>query len=150
MCSLSDRFWSKVVRGKPNECWLWVAARDRLGYGTFHVGGPRKRNTMRKAHRVAYELTHGAIGDDLKVLHSCDNPQCVNPAHLRAGTQKDNALDREERGRAAKGERHGGALLTLEAVHFIRQSTATQRDLAHRFCVSRQAIGDVRNFRTWN
>ena len=87
-----ERFWSKVK--KTPECWLWTAYRDNKGYGEF--GLDRK---VHKAHRVAYLLTYGAIPEGAHILHSCDNPQCVNPKHLRAGTRKDNMQDKVQRGR---------------------------------------------------
>ena len=86
-----ERFWSKV--NKTDVCWYWTAYRDDKGYGTFGLNGK-----LQKAHRVAYELTYGAIPDGAHILHSCDNPPCVNPAHLRAGTRSDNMRDKVARG----------------------------------------------------
>ena len=90
-----DRFWSKVDKHSDAECWLWMAGKTKLGYGLFRID-----NRMRTASRVAYELTYGEIADGLCVLHSCDNPNCVNPNHLRVGTRKDNAQDMVKRNRA--------------------------------------------------
>ena len=87
-----EQFWAKVDR--DGECWEWAAARNSKGYGSLCVGG---KWTM--AHRHAYALTHGPIAKGLVVRHTCDNPPCVNPAHLLLGTYSDNMRDALERGR---------------------------------------------------
>ena len=94
-----ERFWSKV--DKSGECWEWTAATNSTGYGQFLWN-----KSPRLAHRVAWMLHTEA--DDLlppedKLLHSCDNPLCVRPSHLRVGTQKDNAKDMMDRGRWVAG-----------------------------------------------
>lgn len=86
------KFWNQV--DKSGECWLWTGCRDDQGYGRTWADG-KSTNT----HRLAYRLAHGEIPESAYVLHSCDNPPCVNPAHLRIGTQLDNMRDRSERGR---------------------------------------------------
>jgi hypothetical protein len=97
-----DRFWSRVAEGEPDECWEWIGARGPQGYGMFQV----KIRMARRAHRISYELAHGPIPEGMQVLHRCDNPPCVNPAHLRLGTARDNTYDM-----LAKG-RHVGAAKT--------------------------------------
>jgi hypothetical protein len=90
--TLTERFWTKVERGLPDRCWEWRAGRDNHNYGNFSV-----HSVMHHAHRIAYELTYGPIPDGCMVLHSCDNPPCCNPAHLRTGTHVDNMRDMRER-----------------------------------------------------
>jgi hypothetical protein len=92
---LSRRFWAKVDRRGPDRCWEWTGKLAK-GYGSIRWCGQ-----WLLAHRLSYVWTHGAIQDGLLVIHSCDNPKCVNPAHLRLGTHRDNALDTVERGQWA-------------------------------------------------
>lgn len=86
-----QRFWSKVDRRGPDECWPWLAAKSATRYGVFD---------KTRAHRVAYALTHGLIPEGRIVCHRCDNPPCCNPAHLWLGTPKDNTADMVAKGRA--------------------------------------------------
>jgi hypothetical protein len=90
-----DSFVSKVEINFDNisGCWDWKAFKNPDGYGMFKVNG-----IMRLAHRVAYQ-NFVRSGDHKVVMHICDNPKCVNPTHLIAGTQKDNMKDRLFKGR---------------------------------------------------
>ena len=78
----------------PSGCWFWTAYKDRAGYGTVRVGSKK-----RKAHRVMHEQIKGEIPAGLLVCHSCDNPSCVNPAHLWVGSSSENILDAVAKGR---------------------------------------------------
>jgi hypothetical protein len=72
-------FWMRVQKGPDNVCWPWLGGRTEQGYGRARVTGwPEKR-----AHRVAYELTHGEISDYSRVTQTCENLACCNPAHLK-------------------------------------------------------------------
>jgi len=143
------RFWSRVaIDPTPKACWMWTASTDANGYGAFSFGG----NT--KAHRVAYTLSKGPIPNGLVILHSCDNPRCVNPDHLRAGTQRENVADMDARGRRAStaGEKHGRSKLTEPDVLAIRARAADGERadvLASEYGVKRNAIYQIVTRTRW-
>jgi hypothetical protein len=78
------------------ECWIYTGCLDHKGYGTIST---EVHGRPRKAHRVCYEHHFGPIPEGHGVLHRCDTPACVNPAHLFAGTQTDNMRDMVAKGR---------------------------------------------------
>lgn len=105
----AERFWSKTDR--TGECWVWTGARrsaDQYGGGTYGVLSQQTdgRRVHSYAHRRAYELTYGPIPPGLFVLHSCDNPPCINPAHLSLGTSAENMAEAGKRHRVPEGKRH--------------------------------------------
>lgn len=149
---LAERFWSKVDRGKADECWEWTAGRFKAGYGAF----ARTRELgPAYAHRMAYELTYGPIPDGMDVCHTCDNPPCCNPAHHFLGTHGDNMADMSAKGRAAgaRGERHRSARLTREQVMEARRRFTGARGeiiaLARAYGVSDWAMSQALHGVTW-
>jgi hypothetical protein len=147
---LHERFWSKVKRGAPNECWPWQEGRNEQGYGRFKIG-----RLNHGAHRVAYLLTTGADPGKEDVLHSCDNPPCCNPAHLSLGDDKRNAAERDARGRAAShaGSHNGRAVLTEETATYAMARLLTGRerqvDIARAFGSSQARISGLWLLKTW-
>ena len=91
-----ERFWSKVAK-TDDGCWLWTAGGTKAGYGLFHPSTVKVY-----AHRYSYVLANGPIPEGMVVRHDCDTPRCVNPAHLRLGTNADNVRDRVQRGRTTR------------------------------------------------
>ncbi len=147
--TIAERFWPKVNIGPQDQCWEWQAAMGTDGYG-------RLGHNMR-THRLAWELTYGAIPDGLWVLHHCDNRACVNPDHLFLGTALDNTRDMIAKGRqkivpGLKGERNPTSKLTLEQVREIRERYArgeNQRALGREFGVSKSLIGNIVRGEAW-
>jgi len=91
---LKDRFWAKVDKRGPDECWPWTSITSK-GYGVIYVN-PRKR----RASQVSWEIANGRpFPDDMHACHTCDNPICVNPAHIFPGTRSDNLSDASRKGR---------------------------------------------------
>lgn len=153
-----ERFWEKVdASGGGDACWPWLAARDVDGYGFFFIA--RGLSSVR-ATRFMWELFNGAIAEGLLACHSCDNPPCVNPAHLFLGTPTDNARDRESKHRhphigplsPRRGERHPFAKLTDDDVRYIRSAVSEgvrPIRLAERFGVGKNAISDIVHRKKW-
>jgi hypothetical protein len=142
-------FWAKV--NMLGQCWIWTGARTPAGYGKVGYGG-----RYYGAHRCAFEYTFGRPEDGLFVCHHCDNPPCVNPAHLYAGTPADNTADMYERGRAGLtgpvGIRNSHAVLNEEQVRQIRGMFATgasTRDLARTFGITSGYVNRILNGKTW-
>jgi hypothetical protein len=98
-CSDKCRFFAKVI--KTESCWIWTSTKNRKGYGTIKWGPKDK-----KAHRVSYLIHKGDIPDGKIIMHSCDNPSCVNPDHLKIGTDQENISDCVSKDRNCKGENH--------------------------------------------
>lgn len=88
--------------GEPmSGCWLWLAGRYPNGYGALRAYG-----RTRQAHRVSHQVFNGPLSDGQCVMHRCDLRPCVNPAHLVAGTARDNMQDAQRKGRLSTGDRH--------------------------------------------
>lgn len=112
----SERYWKRVDRRAPEECWPWIGTRYPNGYGLFHRGGRDGHNVA--AHRLSYELTYGPIKEKMKICHRCDNPSCCNPNHLFKGSQGDNISDAISKGRklgTSQGGSCGGQFKFTEA-----------------------------------
>lgn len=140
-------FWAKVKNG-PGGCWVWTGYRQWFGHGALTRTADGKPRTV-LAHRHAWTLLKGPIPADKCLLHTCDNPPCVNPDHLYIGDRIDNAADRLSRGRAAKGEKLGR--LTEADVLEIRRLKGKVRagDLAVRFGVSRTHVYAIQHRGCW-
>lgn len=155
------RFWSKVRIG--DGCWEWTSTTIPSGYGQFWVCG---RNYP--AHRLSYEQRFGPIPAGLFACHHCDNPRCVRPSHLFAGTVADNSADMVAKGRAAtghrnaafkhperkpRGETHGSSVITnaiVLAIREARRSGERLRSIALRLGVSETTVSRVATGRSWS
>ena len=168
----ADRFWAKVYkRGLipahlDTPCWLWMAGKQPFSYGHFHRA---EKGQGEAAHRVAWELTHGASAGEAHVLHKCDNPPCCNPDHLYVGGPHENRMDALRRGRdntasgddngsrtvphrRPRAESHGNAKLSWSASVAIRTAVAagaTQASQAKKYNVSPATVSAVINNKRW-
>ena len=142
-------------------CWVWQGGVTTGGYGSAHVG----RKTYR-AHRISWVVFRGDIPIGLWVLHTCDNPPCINPEHLYLGTRADNDQDAKDRNRLATGDRHGMRLhpesvprgerqgssrLTADIVRQMRilAGSMTQCALAQQFGITQVHVGRIINRQEW-
>lgn len=142
----NERFWSRV--SKTDGCWLWTArTQAKRGYGLMWWNGKTTG-----AHRVSYEIHHGEIHSGSVVMHTCDTPACVNPAHLVVGTHADNQYDKVRKQRQARGSSQGHAKLVESQVLEIRARLAAgerQNHLAREFGVNPCTINDIAKRRWW-
>jgi hypothetical protein len=147
--AVPERFWAKVDKRGPEECWVWTGARSKLGYGKVRSG-----RLLIAAHRIALLHSGVEIPAGMFVLHSCDNRPCCNPSHLRVGTKKDNAIDRALRNPDswAMGSRNAAARLTAEDVLSIRERLAGGEygaALAREYSVAQTTISAINRRSTW-
>ena len=146
--TIEQRFWEKVE--KSDGCWLWKSAFGTRGYGLFWNVG---KNIY--AHRFSWQVANAStVPEGLVVMHSCDNPACVNPAHLSVGTHKDNQIDKANKGRSLRGSKNPSAKLNDESVRRIRELYSgggfTHQVLADMFGVKyKSTIGSVVRNKTW-
>lgn len=156
-----DAFWRRVDKQGPEPshvtglgpCWLWTGAKDRRGYGRVYIPHEGGRRTT-GAHRHGYQLVNGPIDPDINVLHRCDNPPCVNPAHLFLGTQADNVADALAKNRVAVADALPQTVLTEEqvvrAIREITDGANTLRELAREFGVTESTLNSaVRGTKSW-
>ena len=136
-----SRFWRKIQ--KTTGCWLWTAAKNKKGYGIFGLG-----KQTDKAHRIAWRLIVGPIPAGLFVLHKCDVPNCVNPAHLFLGTNLDNVKDMIAKGRNSPPPPMGGwnrIVLSEESLLLLGKIPDTE--IARKANVSKYVIQRLRRSR---
>lgn len=140
-----QRFAMLYTPEPATGCWLWIGAVDKNGYGKVKVD--RKHL---KSHRWSWVLHNGQIPDGSQVLHRCDVPGCVNPAHLFIGSNQDNVDDRERKGRSYDPSIHS-AKLTAEQVDEIRRlrGVETTVSLGVRFGVSHGQISRIQLGSSW-
>ena len=171
------RFWSKVDRtsghGPEGDCWIWTASKMPAGYGRFCAS--KAERWWELAHRFSWFLVHGPIPKGVFICHRCDNPSCVNPAHLFAGSHGDNMRDMATKGRAAKrcpvdrsegskrgyaahsekwkrGPGHHNAKLDEEKVREIRQLWAdgqSQQSIAGEYGLSQANVSSIVRRAAW-
>lgn len=142
---IKDRLMAKVRR--YGGCWLWTGAKITSGYGVMVVNRQKKY-----VHRLSYATFIGDIGDKL-VCHSCDVPACINPKHLWIGTDRDNSIDRDTKGRVAHGSRQWKSKLTEKSCADMRRMARERGISTARLCsifdVSERTVHRVLRCTTW-
>lgn len=138
------RLFSRKIY-KTDSCWLWTGSKIKTGYGLAYTGLKSDgRKDRHYAHRIAYAIAYGVAPASLEVMHSCDVPRCVNPAHLSLGTHQQNIADREARGRGRK-ESPKIRKITVEGVLEIRASVQSSAFFAQKWGVCVSHINRIRN-----
>jgi hypothetical protein len=150
MKSLSERLLSKIVIDNETGCWNWTAYKNVDGYGQLLV-----KRQAHGAHRISYQVHRGQIPVNMKVCHSCDNPACINPAHLFLGTQTENVADMDAKGRRARGDSvankgvdHPMAKLSESDVLAIKAAKSS-RGLSKKYGVDYRHIWRIRTGKRW-
>lgn len=136
---LVERFWNTVL--KTDECWVWLGDSTSNGYGRYFFKGTKRY----MAHRFSYELECGPISEGLQVCHKCDNRICVRPSHLFLGTAKDNAIDRQMKGRQIRK-------LTASQVVTIRERLLAGehgKALAEEFGITTASLSRINTNTNW-
>lgn len=147
MTDLRERFMTKFVRVE-HGCWEWTAYQTKRGYGCIGVGS---KSVL--AHRVAWLLFRGEFDGALHVLHSCDNPCCVNPEHLFLGDHVANMSDMAQKGRSTHGSAKSCSKITEDIVRTIRERYAnggvTSVQIAAELGVRPNTISGAINGKSW-
>lgn len=148
MRPIAQRLAERSIPEPNSGCLLWMGAANNWGYGIMVINGRHVG-----AHRLSYEDAHGGIPPGLHVLHKCDVPACINPAHLFLGTNLDNIRDRERkrRGRVPlqEGERNVNAILRESDVREILTDSRHYKVIAAAYGVSPATISSIRSGHAW-
>ena len=141
-----QRFFKKFEMKTSTECWDWEACVNNRGYGKFSLDSKHIY-----AHRFSYIIHNGEIPKNLCVMHSCDNPKCVNPWHLSVGTHQDNMNDKCAKNRQARmfGEDNPKSKLTVEQVHDIRTKRMMGIEFAELYNIDKSQISRIQNNLKW-
>jgi HNH endonuclease len=135
---------ARIAIDDSTGCWNWTGSKGRRGYGWIWDGS---RNC--RAHRLSYKLHCGPIADGMQVCHRCDNPPCVNPAHLFLASDAENKADKMAKGRQARGSGNGQAKLTEAQIMEIIAMPGTNVEIARKYGVGDSHISHIRSGRKW-
>jgi len=143
---------SNYIINDETQCWEWQGFINPDGYGVLGATGETKGRSQ-LAHRIAYEEWVGEIPPGMSVCHRCDNPKCINPAHLFAGSHLDNMKDRDIKGRQAKGSQSGKSKLTEAQVEDILRrglsGESSRGSLANEYKVTHDTISRILRREIW-
>lgn len=152
-----NRMEAAFTVDQSSGCWVWSGPKSGRGYCEIFIGGVKLR-----AHRVAYVLWRGPIPYGLYICHHCDNPSCINPDHLFAGTAADNSLDQVSKGRHpaktmpeafVKGENHPAAKLSnsdIPQIIRLRAEKKSLREIGALYGIAPATVSNVVHGRNWS
>jgi hypothetical protein len=138
--SSKDVFHQRYTK-LENGCWEWDGTKNGYGYGIFLLTG----EVPVRAHRYMFESINGPIPDGLVIMHTCDNPPCVNPDHLKLGTKKYNNQDRVNKGRGKYNEDRKNSKLTAEQVRKIIKDERKQNIISREYGVHQSHISRIKS-----
>lgn len=143
-------FWSKTIKNGDNDCWPWIGGKRS---GKFRYGRIKHRYKTILAHRFSFEINVRKLLPGEAACHKCDNPECVNPNHLFAGTKSQNTLDCVAKKRNPKGEKLGMSKLRNHQIIEIRKEyergVTRQVELAQKYGICQTAISSIILRKTW-
>jgi hypothetical protein len=143
-----EYFYKNIKVNNKTGCWLWLHNEHSI-YGQISISGINV-----PVHRFSYEIHKGPIPNNLFICHQCDTPKCVNPYHLKTGTQQDNINNAIKRGRNVKGQKVGTSILTdkqvIEIKSILKNKTSTHEQIAIKFKTSRTAITAISTGQNWS
>ena len=146
MQQIEEIIENSIERLPFSGCWIWLLSVNKKGYGLINIDC-----LQRLAHRVSWRYFIGKIPENTHVLHKCDVPSCINPAHLFLGSNLDNIADRVLKGRGINGERHPFAKLSAQDVSKIRSlaGSKTQSAIAIDYEMNQSILGRLLHGKTW-
>ena len=141
-----QRFEEKIEMIPECGCWIWTAATNIHGYGLFIFNGK-----MQSTHRISWQVYRGAIPAGMFILHRCDTRLCVNPNHLRIGTQKENIQECHSKGRAGYkfGEHNGQSILLESQVLQIMSDSREHYIIAKDYNISSSLVSALKKGKRW-
>jgi len=153
---LTSRFEAKINKDGPihpskpefGKCWNWTACKTKAGYGQINLAG-----LAFYAHRVSWLMAGNKITEGRELLHSCDNPACVNPQHLSENTHHANMLDAKAKGRTTQGTKNSQVKLTESQVYEIRalcvEGKIFKNKIAEMYGVTDMVVGMIHRRQRW-
>lgn len=137
--TIADRLQARTET-MPSGCWHWTGALNSLGYGQLNFEGKRQLT-----HRLSFQLHVRPLAVGEQVLHHCDNPLCLNPAHLFVGDPAANSKDKVSKNRHARGFSLPHTKLAAGQVDEIRRSTQPQANLASQFGITQSTVSRIKS-----
>lgn len=145
-----EKFLRDHVNYAGDDCVVWPLAKKGGGRGRALYGAVKIGGVQRAAHRCMCEFANGQPPTSRhEAAHSCHNPACINPRHLRWATRLENEADKDERGTRPRGEEHKNTHLSDDDVRAIRADQRPQRAIAKSYGISQTPVSLIKRRITW-